>query len=446
MTATWNGVRPEGRYTVEEDHGNGMREGRRRPPAAQSTSVPDQTAGSASADPHKRPRMCRQAVGALALLSLALSACASSGGGSSKASTLEVGVIADMTGTYAAQGDPDIVRGIDDWVTVTNAEGGLDGHTVKADVCDTTSTIVGASTCAHQFSHVGDVLAMVVPAEISAANRILASSGKVVFTQTPLENPAHGSNLYQVVPPIATYLKTFLAAGVASGKHSLGLIVTDDASGVGISKAINAVAGALKVTVDTKTIPSDATDATVQVEQLEADKVDMIFDGGVGTAGIGILRSIKQLGLTNVPVGVEAGNVEDEFLTAASGAIPGQIYGPPNSEFSFPVLLSGQNAKAAATFEAQFKKVTGHAMNTATSSVFGALLVDWAAHLLAGAGSNPSLSAAQSYLRKHALPGFTPLRFPATGTQDAAQALVLAEAKAGAKVWTPCIPGGPIKC
>ncbi len=439
---------------MAENKRHRMRERHGQPSVVQSSacgSGPEYPAGLDSRDSRKRPHARRYIPVLFGLLSLALSACSTSTsaggqGGSSSASTIDVGVIADMTGTYSAQGDPDLVRGIDDWVTVVNAHGGLDGHTVKADVCDTASTILGASTCAHQLGNTGDVLAMVVPAEISAANRVLASDGKVVFTQTPLENPAQGSNLYQVVPPLTSYLKIFIAAGVASGRRSLGLIVTDDASGVGITKGIEAVAAGLGVKVVTETIPSDATDATVQVEQLEADRVGMIFDGGVGTAGIGILRSIKQLGLTGMPVGVEAGNVEDEFLTAAEGTIPGQIYGPPNSEFSFPVLLSGQDAKAAAAFEAQFKSVTGHAMDTSTSSLFGALLVDWAAHLLVGAGSNPSLSAAQSYLRSHALSGFAPLRFPATGPQDSAQSLILAEAQNGAQAWTACIPGGPLTC
>lgn len=439
---------------MTEDKRHRMRERDEQPSVVQSSASRSASGHPAAPDPIVSRRRCRarRCVPALfGLLSLVLSACttstsAGSQGGSSSASTINVGVIADMTGTYSAQGDPDLVRGIDDWVTVVNAHGGLDGHMVKADVCDTTSTILGASTCAHQLSNTGDLLAMVVPAEISAANRVLASDGKVVFTQTPLENPAQGSNLYQVVPPLTSYLKTFIAAGVASGRRSLGLIVTDDASGVGITKGIEGVAAGLGVKVFTKAIPSDATDATVQVEQLEADRVGMIFDGGVGTAGIGILRSIKQLGLTSMPVGVEAGNVQDEFLTAAEGTIPGQIYGPPNSEFSFPVLLSGQDAKAAAAFEAQFKSVTGHAMDTSTSSLFGALLIDWAAHLLAGAGSDPSLSDAQAYLRSHALSGFAPLRFPATGPQDSAQSLILAEAQNGAKAWTTCIPGGPLMC
>ncbi len=359
---------------------------------------------------------------------------------------LVVGNIVDLTGNNGSQGSVDNDNGIAAWVKVMNARGGLDGHKVSVSTCDAASSVTGAQTCAEKMTNVGDVLLSVVPGEIAAALPILQSEGKVAFTQTPIENPASGSNLFQLVPPLATYVTAFLAPGKKQGITTVGAVVTDDASGIGITKALQAAAAPLGMTVDVEQMADGSTSATVQVEQLEADHVGMIFDGGVGANGIIILSSIKALGLDNIPVGIEAGNVENIFLAAARSSIPGQIYGAPPSLFVFPSTLSGRAAKAAQAFEAAYKRVTGQHLDTNTDTVFGAGLINSAAQLLADVGAKPSLSTAEGYLHSHVIGGIQQLRYSATGTQDNYNVPIgLLETKANGH-WTTCQKGGPLHC
>jgi ABC-type branched-subunit amino acid transport system substrate-binding protein len=363
-----------------------------------------------------------------------------------RAAPITVGLMSDMTGTYSVMNE-NVNNGIFAWVKVTDASGGLDGHQVVLVKCDTGSSITGALTCAQKMENVGDVIEENVPGEIAAAIKVLRSEGKVVFTQTPLENPPYGSNLFQVVPSLAGFIKPYLAAGKLSGIRRVGAIVTDDASGIGITAALRGVTRQLGQSLYVQSIASNATSATVQLEQLEADHVGMIFDGGVGSTGIGVLRSMKLLGLDRVPVAVQSGNVSDQFLSAAAGAIPGQVYGVPNSLFSFPSMLTGKYAKAAAAFMAKYKKVTGQPFDTATTSMFGAVLINAAAQLLVDVGPTPRRNVAERYLHTHVLQGLEPLKFPPHGVQDALNVpLRLAEAKSGARQWGPCLPGGPLKC
>src|SRR5277367_3521453 len=110
------------------------------------------------------------AVGAVALgLTAALvSACSSSGSSSSTAaasnaalsssgsftgSPWTVGVITDLTGATADQGQAEKV-GLQYWLSTTNSQGGINGHEIQVQYCDSLSTPAGGSQCATQLQNV----------------------------------------------------------------------------------------------------------------------------------------------------------------------------------------------------------------------------------------------------------------------------------------------------
>lgn len=388
----------------------------------------------------------RVLVSASAVLFTAVACSSATTGGSAAGgkSTLTIGVINDATGSQAPTVVPQ-VNGMVAWAKVIDALGGLDGHQVKMDVCDGQSTTTGTLACGQKLTGDGIVISEGTTGEVDAVAPQLLRSGKVVLTPDPTLNPPAGSNLFQTVPALSAGVKTFLTTAKINKITSLGLVTTDDASGIAITKAVDGAAGHLGLAVTSQLIADDATDATVQVQKLLSARVGMIYDGVVGAEGVLVLKAAKALGV-KVPIVVNAGDVYPSFLAAAAGSIPGQIYGAPPANLAVPGLLQGSEATALQTFEKQYKKALGKPMNLATTNFIGVVQGSNAANILLALGPNPSLSATESYLRKHKVGGVLPLQFPAAGLQVVSQTVGLAEAHADSRLWGACATSAVLTC
>ncbi len=364
---------------------------------------------------------------------------------SSSAGTLNIGVIADEVGVEAPTVMPQ-VRGMLAWQKVTDARGGLDGHHVSLDVCNSGSTVTGSLLCAGKLASTGIVIDVGTTGEVAAVAPQLQSAGKVVLTPDPTLNPSPGSNIFQTVPELATGVRTFLGAAVSNHINAIGLITTDDASGVAIQGAVHGAAAHFGLSVTGELIAPDTTDATVQVEQLAAAHVGMIYDGVVGLTGTVVLKAIKEVGL-RLPVVVNAGDVYPSFLAAASGSVPGRIYGAPPSNLAVPGLLNTGQHGAFVRFEALYKKVTGSAMNLVTTNFIGVVQASTAAQILLGLkGNSAPLARTEKYLLSRSIGGVIPIRFATSGPQVVVQVVGLAEATGSSKLWSACVSSSLLRC
>jgi ABC-type branched-subunit amino acid transport system substrate-binding protein len=239
-------------------------------------------------------------------------------------------------------------------------------------------------------------------------------------------------------------VKTFLGAAVKNGFKSVGVITTDDASGIAINGAISGAAKGLGLLVTSELIANTATDATVQVEALQAANVGMIYDGIIGTGGAVPLRAAKQLGMTT-PIVVNAGDVYGTFLAAAKGSILGSIYGAPPSNLAVPALLNHAQYLSFQSFDKRYKKVTGKLMNLATTNFIGVTQASTAAEILLNVGATPSLARAENYLLTQRIPGILGVRFTAS-PQVVADPVGLAEASSTALVWGACKNSAVLQC
>lgn len=358
--------------------------------------------------------------------------------------TLTVGVIGEETGFEAPTVVPQ-VNGMEAWAKVINSLGGLDGHPVKLDVCDGQSTTTGTLACGQKLSSAGIIISEGTTGQVTAVTKQMQRMGKVVLTPDPTLNPATGSNLFQTVPELSAGVKTFLKTAKLNGIKSLGLVTTDDASGIAISKAVGGAAAGLGLKVSRQLIAADATDATVQVQKLVSARAGMIYDGVVGAEGVVVLKAVKALGLT-LPIVVNAGDVYPAFLAAAKGSIPDRIYGAPPSNLAVTSLLTGSEHSAFETFEKQYKKALGKPMDLTTTNFIGVAQASNAANILLKLGAGPALPKVESFLRSHAVGGVVPLQFPAAGLQVVNQSVGLAEAKAGSQLWGACVTSAVLRC
>lgn len=375
---------------------------------------------------------------------LIATACGSATSAAGGKSALTVGVIGEETGSQAPTVVPQ-VNGMVAWGKVINAMGGLHGRPVKVDVCDGQSTTTGTLTCGHKLSSDGIILSEGTTGQVTAVSKQLRLAGKAVLTPDPTLNPPAGSNLFQSVPPLSAGVRTFLGTAKLNGIKSVGLLTTDDASGIAISNAVGGAAGRLGLKVSKQLIAPDATDATVQVQKLLSAKAGMIYDGVVGSEGVVGLKALKALGVT-APIVVNAGDVYPSFLTAAAGSIPGQIYGAPPSNYAVADLLKGADHAALQTFENQYQKALHKPMDLTMTNFIGVVQASNAANILLELGPDPALSKVESFLRSHTVGGVAPLRFPASGLQVVGQQVGLAEAKPGSKQWGACVTSAVLRC
>jgi branched-chain amino acid transport system substrate-binding protein len=112
------------------------------------------------------------AIGAAALTAVACSSSATTTGagstasGTSSSSTITVGGMAPLTSQLLTQ--PEIEAGIVAAIDALNAQGGIDGHQVKLDYCDTQYTTSGEISCMDQL--IGDKVSALITPSIAASS------------------------------------------------------------------------------------------------------------------------------------------------------------------------------------------------------------------------------------------------------------------------------------
>jgi branched-chain amino acid transport system substrate-binding protein len=324
-----------------------------------------------------RPRNCPSgwrsrrvtAVGAVALgLTAALvSACSSSGSssattaasaaasnaapsssGSFSGSPWTVGVITDLTGATADQGQAEKV-GLQYWLNTTNSQGGINGHEIQVQYCDSLSTPAGGSQCATQLANVNSHIVLLMGSLPSTQGAVTALKSDLGITIVPVLFPKSGTNIYQQAPAENFVVQPMVQQAKKAGISTIGIIYTSDAPGTAQTKAVKTEAAAAGITVVTEPMDPSATDVTPQLVKLKSQGVGLIFSATIGTATTSVLTSYHTLSMaTPLVLGGQA--VTNAFLKSISFPIPSHLYavtpmamGPGFS----PAITSAWNAFAS---------------------------------------------------------------------------------------------------
>lgn len=391
------------------------------------------------------------AVVALALAVAGLAACggssSSSGAGASSSGDGEfvIGVIGDTTGSGSSVTIPQLA-GVQAWAKVQNARGGLQGHRIEIDVCDAASSVTRALNCVPKMADAGVVISETLTGEVKAEDQALAKQDKVAFTLNPTIMPAEGSSIFQASPAFGAGIKAIFSAAKSKGISSVGVVTTDDASGQAIEGVVDGIGSGMGLAVKTEHVQASTVDASVPVSKLLQSDVGLIYAGIPGTGAVAVLRAMQTL-RTDVPVAVNAADVNSRFLAAAAGKRPDLIYGAPYSNLEVIPLLKGDTRDAIRGFIKDYEKVAGHPLDLKQTDLAGAVLTSAAANVLLALGDDPSADDVTSYLHSKTVPGLVPLRWPAGGPQVVGNlAVSLAAAGAGSDSWGACPSSGPLPC
>lgn len=352
-----------------------------------------------------------RAVGIIAAAALLASACGSSGSTKPAASTskkatgspITIPVIGDFTGADAFFGTT-MLAGMQPALTALNKAGGIKGHPLKLEQCDTQSTVSGAAQCGSKVASSPIVLGLSVIANIKAA--LPSLSNTLFLASTNLLNPAKSSSAFQVAPPGASVDDVVDQVAKASHFSTVGIVATDDAVGESQIKFITAAKGTVKLNV--QFVSPTAPDDTVAIQKLVSSHVPMIYAAALGSAGAAVVKAYDELKPT-VPLVLTGADASFGFLKGISAFEPtSDLYTIPGTPL-VPGDISGQSTTAMSAYIKAIQASVGHAPDTL--DVSGDYAIDVTIALLKGAGISSTLAAKEAWLHKNTIDSLTDVSF-----------------------------------
>jgi len=347
--------------------------------------------------PRRVPRWGR-ALGVIAgLLPLALAACGGAGAPSSRAPASSpakpvwvVGSLDDLTGAGANGGEAQ-QKGLNFFVDQVNRSGGVAGHLLRVQYCDTQSTPTGGATCARQLSTVNSHVVILAGALPSTQGAIPQLSNVIGVSVLPVLFPKAGSSVFQVSALEKAVVAPMLSAVKSAHLQTIGVLYTADASGTSQLTAVQQGASAAGLKVVSRAMNPSASDVTTQLLQLKSDGAQVLFFASIGTATLAALTSYHSLAM-DLPVVLGAQAVTNSFLRALPFPIPSRLYGISTLAAGSAGLTAAERS-AWSTFRARFKAYAHEPVDSEISSAYYAGCVAAAALKGTGGGTAAEMTS-----------------------------------------------------
>jgi branched-chain amino acid transport system substrate-binding protein len=227
------------------------------------------------------------------------------GAGSAGASSSPFTIVIDTgtTGPYGANGTA-AVQGVEAAANVLNkTQGGILGHKVKVTVLDNDGNPTTAATLLEQNLSSGKKPDMIEPGSISTEGVVevpIANAAKVLSIGTPnassLNDPKKYPDEFLMAPDAILSEESLMNYAKAHHYSKIAMIYSSDAYGASVGQATIAAAKAAGITLDTATYEDTDLSVTSQLQQLQADKPQMLYTQGFGSPCGVILQDLYTLG------------------------------------------------------------------------------------------------------------------------------------------------------
>lgn len=343
----------------------------------------------------------------LACAAALMAACGSTSSGSSASrssgsartnSAYTIEEFTDLTGSASTTGQSGRAGSQYFWNRV-NASGGVGGHSVKVNVCDTVSTPTGGSACADKVisSAIHIVTSDTSLGGAQAAATVLEGHAIFMSPVSPL-SPKAGTTTFLVNESEAATLGPFLTAMQKQHLTKLGMIGTDNATGQVDAAILKQLAPKYGLKVTTVLASETATDDTPQLLQLKDSGAQSIFVAAIGSPVTTIIKSAQTLGMTT-PLVLAGGATTNELLSTLGSPLPKHLYGTANI-----VVTNGNSTldKDWANYRTGFQKESHAPLDEVGALAwFQGCVVE---ALLAKFGTKASATQMASYMRSHTFP------------------------------------------
>lgn len=348
-------------------------------------------------------------------LALMLAACGSTSTSKSSTGThptrspYTVAMIADQTGTDASNGSSSTAA-LQVWAKLVNRGGGINGHPVQLNICNSQSTAAGGAICGQKFSSQHIVLVTSLIGPLKAALPSLA--GDLVLGVDPVFFPTSTSTDFQVFAPQQTIFNKVFQFARTNNITRVGLIATSDAVGQGNIAAVKAPSAQYGIDVPIQTVASGSVDDSVPLLNLINDHVGMIYLATDPVTAANILRSAKSLGL-HVPIMVNS-TITSNFLSLTASYRPKVLYATAETAAMLPATLPKSLRKKAQIFANAYHAKTGKDLDSPSVGTAEAAYV--AEALLKHLGPTASAQSMADYLHTHVIHSLVNLRFNTPGS------------------------------
>ena len=260
-------------------------------------------------------------------------------GASRSKSPVVVGVVIDMTGPASSSGVA-VKTGLNYFVKKTNSSGGVDGHPIKLEYCNTQSTATGGATCAKSLSSVSSHIVLLAGALPSTEGAVPQLSGVIGLAGLPVLFPKKGTDVFQVLAGEQVTVAPLITEAKRAHVKTMGVLYTSNASGTAQLHAIETGASNAGIKVVSEPMTTGATDVTTQLLQLKSSGAQVIVLASIGLATLVSLTSYHTLGM-KLPVVVGAEAATNAFLKALPFPVPPHLY----AISSIPVAKEGLTKK-----------------------------------------------------------------------------------------------------
>ena len=224
------------------------------------------------------------------------------------------------------------------------------------------------------------------------------------------------------------------------------MIATDDATGTGAVKVLQAQAANYGVTLITESVTETVTDATTQVLQLKSKNAGLLFVATPGGPAAAIVAAAKSLSFSG-PVVLSSADTTNSFLASISaGPHPAVLYGAPATGAVVANSLPQPYEGETQAFEQHYAAQTGKPADYST--LLGYYTAQLAGDVLAATGSDASLSQMEDYVDRTSLPTIIgPISFPSsTSNVESGANPAIVQTNASLSAFGACTSTAAFKC
>jgi branched-chain amino acid transport system substrate-binding protein len=216
------------------------------------------------------------------------------------------------------------------YVDVINKAGGINGQPVVLQIYDDQSNPRIDVQLANEIiaKHPAAILGPTIQATCNAVAALVATSGPVMYCQSPGIRPPKDGFVFSAGVPITRTVAIATKYARLSGARRMALLIANDATGQSTDELLAAVLAqpenrVIQV-VAHEHFDDNALDINAQLARIKAANADYIYLSAAGTPFQTVIRGLRDAGMT-MPVTTSAANMHAEFLSPYGDGLPSKV-------------------------------------------------------------------------------------------------------------------------
>ena len=254
--------------------------------------------------------------------------------------------------------------------SLTNSQGGIDGHPLQIDIQDNQSSPATAVSFATTLVSSGVPLILngsQVPTD-AAVDALATAKGPFIYDLSPGDHPKSGSMIFSAGLSTTVMAQTYLTYFKSKGITKIAEINSTDGSGVDGYNQLKAALAKPQFSsfqlLTHQTFDPAAVSVTSQLSVIKASNPQALIIWSIGTPLGTVLQGMSSLGMGNIPTVTSDGNASYSELTHFASIVPKTFYFPVGPLYLPPSDIANAAVRAKVkTFDTVVASAGGHPGN-----------------------------------------------------------------------------------